>query len=384
MLKSENASALKETADALEKEMRQIPGVVEVTSSASLVKPEILIKPNVERAGDLGVSVRAIASTASLATLGDNETNLAKFNLSDRQIPIRVQLAAEFRNDLKTIKNLRIPSVTGDLVPLSAVAKITIGSGPSQIDRYDRERQVSVEANLQGISLGDAVEKVQALPAMNPLPPGVAQQSEGDAEIMIDVFTRFLSALALAVMGIYGVLVLLYNNFLYPLVILMALPLSVGGALLALMITQKELGLFALIGIVLLMGLVTKNAILLVDSSLANEKQGMPQFHAVREAGISRLRPILMTTLSTMAGMLPIALEIGAGAETRSPMAIAVIGGFSTSTLLTLIVIPVWYTYVDNFQHLLSRLFGGGQKREATVVSANGNHQSVEEVLPRS
>ncbi len=384
VLKSENAPALQQAADALERQMRQIPGVVEVTSSASLVKPEILITPNVERAGDLGVSVRAIARTASLATLGDNEANLAKFDLSDRQIPIRVQLAEEFRNDLKTIKNLRIPSAKGSLVPLSAVANITIGSGPSQIDRFDRERQVTVEANLQGISLGDAVEKVQALPAMNPLPAGVAQQSEGDAEIMIDVFTRFLSALALAVMGIYGILVLLYNNFLYPMVILMALPLSFGGALLALMITQKELGLFALIGIVLLMGLVTKNAILLVDCSLANEKQGMSQFHAVREAGISRLRPILMTTLSTMAGMLPIALEIGAGAETRSPMAIAVIGGFSTSTLLTLIVIPVWYTYVDNLQHLLSRLFGGGKKREAAVVTANGNHKNVEGVLPRS
>jgi multidrug efflux pump subunit AcrB len=375
VLKSENAPALKQAADALERQMRQIPGLVEVTSSASLVKPEILITPNVERAGDLGVSVRAIARTASLATLGDNEANLAKFDLADRQIPIRVQLAEEFRNDLKTIKNLRVPSANGSLVPLSAVANITIGSGPSQIDRFDRERQVTVEANLQGISLGDAVEKVQALPAMNPLPAGVGQQSEGDAEIMIDVFTRFLSALALAVMGIYGVLVLLYNNFLYPMVILMALPLSVGGALLALMITQKELGLFALIGIVLLMGLVTKNAILLVDCSLANEKQGMSQFQAVREAGISRLRPILMTTLSTMAGMLPIALEIGAGAETRSPMAIAVIGGFSTSTLLTLIVIPVWFTYIDNFQHWLSRLFGGGKKREATVVSANGNQK---------
>jgi multidrug efflux pump subunit AcrB len=375
VLKSENAPALKQAADALERQMRQIPGLVEVTSSASLVKPEILITPNVERAGDLGVSVRAIARTASLATLGDNEANLAKFDLADRQIPIRVQLAEEFRNDLKTIKNLRVPSANGSLVPLSAVANITIGSGPSQIDRFDRERQVTVEANLQGISLGDAVEKVQALPAMNPLPAGVGQQSEGDAEIMIDVFTRFLSALALAVMGIYGVLVLLYNNFLYPMVILMALPLSVGGALLALMITQKELGLFALIGIVLLMGLVTKNAILLVDCSLANEKEGMSQFQAVREAGISRLRPILMTTLSTMAGMLPIALEIGAGAETRSPMAIAVIGGFSTSTLLTLIVIPVWFTYIDNFQHWLSRLFGGGKKREATVVSANGNQK---------
>lgn len=160
---------------------------------------------------------------------------------------------------------------------------------------------------------------------------------------MVDIFTRFLSALAFAILCIYAILVLLYNNFLYPLTILVALPLSIGGALLALLITQKELGLFALIGIVLLMGLVTKNAILLVDCTLANQEQEIPQFKAVVEAGVSRLRPIFMTAISTVAGMMPIALELGAGGEVRSPMAIAVIGGFSTSTMLTLLVVPVLF-----------------------------------------
>ncbi len=363
VLKSNNPQELKMAADALESQMRQIPGLVEVSSSASLVKPEILIKPDPKRAADLGVSVQAIARTVSLATIGDIESNLAKFDLSDRQIPIRVQLAPEYRNNLQLLKNLEVPSQRGTLVPLSAVADITLGSGPAQIERFDRARQVTLTANLQGLSLGQALEAVRALPAMNPLPSSVEEQPSGNAEIMRDIFSRFLGALSLAVLCIYAILVLLYNNFFHPFTILVALPLSLGGALLALMITQKELGLFALIGIVLLMGLVTKNAILLVDCSLANQQQGLKQFKAVLEAGVSRLRPIFMTTISTIAGMMPIALEIGAGGEVRSPMAIAVIGGFSTSTMLTLVIVPVLFTYVDSFQRWFFGLFTGKSRR---------------------
>lgn len=363
VLKSNNPQELKMAADALESQMRQIPGLVEVSSSASLVKPEIVIKPNPKRAADLGVSVQAIARTISLATTGDIESNLAKFDLSDRQIPIRVQLAPEYRDNLQLLKNLQIPSQRGTLVPLSAVADITLGSGPAQIERFDRARQVTLAANLQGLSLGQALAAVRALPAMNPLPPSVEEQPSGNAEIMQDIFGRFLGALSLAVLCIYAILVLLYNNFFHPFTILVSLPLSVGGALLALLITQKELGLFALIGIVLLMGLVTKNAILLVDCSLANQQQGLKQFKAVLEAGVSRLRPIFMTTISTIAGMMPIALEIGAGGEVRSPMAIAVIGGFSTSTMLTLVVVPVLFTYIDSFQRWFFGLFTGKNRR---------------------
>ncbi|HEY9817135.1 MAG TPA: efflux RND transporter permease subunit, partial [Candidatus Obscuribacterales bacterium] len=385
VLTSENADALTETAIAIEQQMRQVTGLVDVSSSASQVRPEILIVPDPQRAADLGVTVQAIARTASIATIGATDANSAKFDLPDRQIPIRVQLNPDTRADLNTLRNLRIPSQSGAMVSLSAVADIRLGSGPATIERFDRARQVTLGANLESLSLGEAFAQVEALPAMQNLPPEVAQRPSGDAEIMRDIFSRFLQALGTGVLCIYAILVLLYNGFLYPFVILTALPLSLGGALIALMITQKELGLFALIGIVLLMGLVTKNAILLVDSALANQRDfGMPQFRAVMESGVSRLRPILMTTFSTIAGMIPIALEIGADAETRSPMAIAVIGGMATATLLTLVVVPVIFTYIDGFQWRMGRWLGNDRLEEESGTPTQGRSSSDPDPQPRT
>lgn len=365
ILRSENPEALTRSANELERQMRTVPGLVEVNSTASLAKPEILVIPNPARAADQGVTVQAIARTASLATIGDNEANLAKFNLPDRQIPIRVQLDPEARNDIDTLRNLRVPGEDGRLVPLVEVADIRFGSGPAEINRYDRARQVSVEANLQGIALGDAVQAVNKLPALQQLPPEVRQQPAGDAEIMQEIFGRFGIALALGVMCIYAILVLLYNNFLHPLTIMVALPFSIGGTLVGLMIAQKALGLYALIGVVLLMGIVTKNSILLVDYTLINLEEGKSQRQALIDAGMSRLRPILMTSLASVAGTVPLALGLGAGAEVRSPMGIAIMGGFTTSTLLTLVVVPVLFTYVDNFQHWIMDVLrhGFGRKR---------------------
>ncbi|MEM8673228.1 MAG: efflux RND transporter permease subunit [Cyanobacteria bacterium P01_G01_bin.67] len=373
ILKSDNPTALTQAANALEQQMQQIQGLVEVTSTLSLIKPEIVIEPDPLRATDLGVSVQAIARTAALAFLGDIDSNLAKFNFPDRQIPIRVKVASEERENIETLKNLRIPSANGTLVPLNAVATIRLGSGPAEIKRFDRNRQVEISGNLQGIALGDALDQVRALPAMNPLPPGVSEEPFGDAKIMRDVFSRFLGALSLAILCIYAILVLLYSNFLYPLAIMVSLPLSIGGAFLGLLLTQKELGLFALIGIVLLMGLVTKNAILLVDFTLAAMNEGKPKSKALVEAGVSRFRPILMTTLSTIAGMSPIALALGADGEVRSPMAIAVIGGLITSTLLTLVVVPVIFTYIDSFYRGFRRLVVKGDRevRSSRHLSSN-------------
>ncbi|MBD2521607.1 efflux RND transporter permease subunit [Nostoc sp. FACHB-133] len=364
VLRSENPEALNQAADALEKQMRSLPGLVEVSSTASLVKPEILVIPNPQRAADLGVTVQAIARTASLATIGDNEANLAKFNLSDRQIPIRVQIDPKVRADINTITNLQVPNQNGKLIPLVAVADIRFGSGPATINRYDRARQVAVEANLQGISLGEAVETINKLPVMQNLPPGVVQQPSGSAKIMQEIFGRFGGALGLALMCIYAILVLLYNNFLHPLSIMAALPFCLGGALVALMVAQKPLGIYALIGIVLLLGIVTKNSILLVDYTIINMQEGKTQRQALVEAGVSRLRPILMTSLATIAGILPLALGIGAGSEVRQPMGIAIMGGFTTSTLLTLVVVPVIFSYIDNFQTwIMDRLrYGFGKK----------------------
>ncbi|MGD1875746.1 MAG: efflux RND transporter permease subunit [Mastigocoleus sp.] len=369
VLQGENPEILNKTAIALETEMRKIPGLVEVSSSASLVKPEILVVPDPQRAADLGVTPQAIARTASLATIGDNEANLAKYNLPDRQIPIRVQIDPKERTDINTIKNLQVTSQNGSLVPLSLVADIRFGSGAATINRFDRMRQVSLETNLQGISLGDAVAEINKLPTMQNLPDGVAQRPSGSAEIMQEIFGRFGGALGLAVLMIYAILVLLYNNFLHPITIMVALPLCLGGTLIALMVSQKALGLYALIGIVLLLGIVTKNSILLVDYTLIGLSRGRNQRQALVEAGVSRLRPILMTSLSTIAGTLPLAIGIGAGAEVRQPMGISIIGGFTTSTLLTLVVVPVLFTYIDNFQKWIINTvrYGWGNKAPQKV-----------------
>ncbi len=353
VLKSEDAAALTLTAQTLEKQMHQVPGLVEVASSASLIKPEILIRPDPVRAADQGVSVSTISRTANLGTLGDIDSNLAKFDLPDRQIPIRVQLAPQYRDDLETIRNLQVQTHSGALVPLQTVADISFGSGPSQIDRFNRFRKIAIEANLQGAALGDALKAVHELPALKQLPASVQEERFGNAKIMNELFTNVGTALGSALLFIYAVLVLLFGDFLHPLTIMMALPFSLGGALLGLLITQKELGLFALIGVVLLMGLVTKNSILLVDYALMNQKEGQPLFPAILDSGVARLRPILMTTIAMITGMLPIAIGLGAGAEQRSPMAISVIGGLMTSTLLTLIVVPVIFTYIDALQNLI-------------------------------
>ncbi|MGD1862939.1 MAG: efflux RND transporter permease subunit [Phormidesmis sp.] len=356
VLTGEDPDLLTQAAQTLTQQMRQVSGLVDVSSTAALVQPEILIKPDPVRAGDLGVSVSNIARTASLATIGDAESNLADFDAGDRQIPIRVRLDPNSTDDISTLENLQVPSQSGALVPLVAVADIEFGSGPAQIDRFDRSRQVTVGANLQGIELGPAVEAVQSLPAFTNLPDGVREQPTGDAEIQKEIFSRFGIALGTAVLMIYAVLVLLYNDFLYPFAVMVALPLCIGGALMGLLIAQKPLGLFALIGIVLLIGLVTKNSILLVDYALLAMKEGKSQRQAVIEAGMTRLRPILMTSISTMAGMVPIAMEWGAGGETRSPMALAVIGGFSTATLLTLVVVPVFFTYISSARSKTARV----------------------------
>lgn len=371
VLKSEDGAALTQAAQALEKQMSQLPGLVEVSSNASLLKPEILIKPDFARAADQGVDVATIARTAILATLGDNDSSLAKFNLSDRQIPIRVQLAPSYRDDIDTIRNLQIQTKGGKLVPLQSVADVSFGSGPSQIDRLNRSRQVSIGANLQGIALGNAIGAVHDLSAFKNLPLAVKEEKFGNAKIQAELFSNITLALGAAVLFIYTVLVLLFADFLHPITIMVALPFSIGGAFLGLLVTHKDLGLYALIGIVLLLGLVTKNSILLVDFTLLNVREGKSLTAAVVESGVARLRPILMTTIAMITGMLPIALGIGAGSQVRSPMAITIIGGLMTSTLLTLIVVPVIFTYIDKLQHVVfGRLLKGPAQRRLQEEAA--------------
>jgi hydrophobe/amphiphile efflux-1 (HAE1) family protein len=351
VLTSDDGVTLNREAEKVADQMRDIPGISDIVSSASLQRPEILVKPNFSKAAEQGVSIFTIAHTAMIATLGDIEANLPKFNLSDRQINIRVQLDPRYRQDIETIRNLYVSGKQGRLVPLSSVADVEMGSGPAQIDRMDRARQVTIEASLApGLALGQALALVHQLPGYKTLPSSIIDTPAGDVEIQKDIFTGFGTALAAAILLIYAVLVLLFEGYLHPFTIMMSLPLALGGALMALVVAHQSLGFYALIGIVMLMGLVTKNAILLVEYCLMAMKEGKPRYRAIVESGEARMRPILMTTVAMIVGMAPIALGIGAGSEARAPMAICVIGGLITSTLLTLIIVPVVFTYVDDFQ----------------------------------
>lgn len=364
-LTSDDPEALSKYSEELLEKMRGIKGLYDVSSSAAILRPEIVVVPDFARAAEQGVSVQAIARTALIATLGDTDYNMAKFNLKDRQINIRVQLDPHYREDVQVLAGLQVLANDGHLVPLRSVAQIKFGSGPAEISRYDRARQITVDSALTAdTTLGEAMKAVHALPIYKNMPNTIKEQPMGDAEIQRDVFTGFGTAMGYAVLLIYAVLVLLFGGFLQPITIMVSLPLSLCGALIALVVTGNSLGMYGLIGIVMLMGLVTKNAILLVEYCLKAMRAGMTRTEAIKAASSVRMRPIIMTTIAMIAGMFPIALKMGAGSEARAPMALAVIGGLITSTILTLIVVPVVFTYIDDFQNWILKLAGKNKPDE--------------------
>jgi len=357
VLSGDDPQRLQDAATALERDLRGIQGLGSVTSTASLLRPELQIVPNPARAADLGVATADIAEAARIATAGDYEQRLAKLNLPDRQVPIRVGFAEATLANPGLISQLRVPGRNGP-VPLAAVADIQQGSGPSQISRYQRQRNVTLTAELNGRPLGDVMTEVQALPGVKQLPPGVTFLNTGDAEVFVELFIGFMLAMAAGLICIYMVLLLLFNHALMPVTILAAVPLSAGGAFGALLITQNMLSLPALIGLLMLIGIATKNSILLVDYAvMAEDEHGMSQHDALIDACRKRAQPIIMTTLAMGAGMMPIALGFAGDSSFRAPMAIAVIGGLITSTLLSLIVIPAAFTVVDDAGDWLSRKF---------------------------
>jgi hydrophobe/amphiphile efflux-1 (HAE1) family protein len=347
-----------ETAAKLQREMASIPTVENPMSTAPLNRPEIRISPKPDLAAELGVSTDVLSETVRVATIGDVGANLAKFNAGDRQIPIRVQLPEAVRGDRALIDILKVPAKDGAAVPLSAVADISFGQGPTSIDRYDRSLRVALEADMRGTdALGEVLEAIYNLPTAKNLPPGVTIKQTGDAEVMTEVFTSFGKAMGAGIMMVLGVLILLFANFLQPFTILLSLPLSIGGAIMALVITQKAISLPVVIGFLMLMGIVTKNAIMLVDFAIEEVAKGVDRKTAIIDAGRKRARPIVMTTIAMAAGMLPSAFALGAGGEFRAPMAIAVIGGLIVSTLLSLVFVPAFFILMDDLSRLFSRLF---------------------------
>jgi multidrug efflux pump subunit AcrB len=369
VLAGEDGRVLSEHARQVERELRTIPGIGNITSSSSLVRPELIVRPDFARAADLGVTSAAIADTLRIATAGDYNQSLAKLNLSQRQVPVVVKLAADARTDLDLLARLAVPGARGPVM-LGNVATLSIESGPAEIDRYDRLRNINFEIELNQQPLGAVEKQVLALPSLRNLPPGVIQTSVGDAEAMADLFSSFGLAMLTGVLCIYIVLVLLFKDFVQPVTILAALVLSIPGAFLALFITHTAISMPSMIGLIMLMGIATKNSILLVEYAImARRDRGLARTEALLDACHKRARPIIMTTIAMGAGMLPIALGIGVDSSFRAPMAIVVIGGLITSTFLSLLVIPVLFTYVDDVVQRLVRLLKHGA-HPTTAASA--------------
>ena len=367
VLAGEDPQALTLAAASVERDLRTIPGLGSITSSASLIRSEIAVRPDFVRAADLGVTSSAIGDTLRIATVGDYDTAVAKLNLSQRQVPIIVKLEQSARQDLDVLGRLAIPGAKGPVM-LSQVATLEVTGGPAVIDRLNRSRNITFEVELSGAALGDVTAAVEKLPAIKNLPTGVKQLTLGDAEVMGELFASFGLAMLTGVLCIYIVLVLLFKDFLHPFTILAALPLSLGGAFVGLLIADKSFSMPSLIGLIMLMGIATKNSILLVEYAILARRGNdgadghpvaapMSRFDALIDACHKRARPIVMTTLAMGAGMVPLAAGWGAADSSfRSPMAVAVIGGLITSTVLSLLVIPSVFTVMDDIEHFLGKL----------------------------
>ena len=349
--------------------MRALPELRDPRINGDMQRPELLVKPRLDLASELGVSVASISQTIRIATLGDLPQNAAKFSLADRQVPIRVSLLEESRRDLSTLENLPVRTAAGSTVPLKAVAEISFGEGPSTIRRYNQSRRVVLESDLaKGVELGPALNKVKSLPEIKNLPDGVRLVEVGQAEFLKELLSNFTLAIVAGVLLVFAVLVLLFARVFQPITILSALPLSIGGAVIALMLTGKPFSMPVVIGFLMLMGIVGKNSILLVDFAIEEMRAGKPKLEALIEAGHKRARPIVMTTVAMVAGMLPIALS-AAAAGFRAPMGIAVIGGLITSTVLTLVIVPAMFSVIDDVEQWVAprfaKLLTSGESRTA-------------------
>jgi multidrug efflux pump subunit AcrB len=358
-------------AEKLAAAMSKMDSLVDVRSSSALRRPELQIRPRAEDLARLGVSSAGLASAIRIATSGDVEQNLPKFNLADRQIPIRVTLRTDQRADLDAIRALPVQSALGAPVRLDAVADVDFALGEASIERRDRERMVSVGANLTpGTQLSQAQNAVFKLPEAAHPPAGVHLVTSGQTEDSQDMLDNFASAMLWGVLLIYGVLVLLFKDFYQPITIMTALPLSIGGAFIGLVIANQPLSLFALIGLLMLMGLVTKNSILLVDFAVERMHHGMTRTEALMEAGMKRARPIIMTTFAMSGGMIPAAAGWGVDGTLRQGMGAAVIGGLLLSTLLSLIFVPAMFVLIDKLENALRGLFRRRPEAQSSEAAA--------------
>lgn len=351
MLSGSDPKKLDQTAATLVEQMKTLPELRAPRISADLQRPELIITPRTDLASQLGVSTVALSQTIRIATLGDIDQNSAKFSLSDRQIPIRVMLAKESRQNLDTIRNLPVPLATGGSVPLSRVADISFGAGPTSVQRRNQNFRIFIGADFApGIVSSDADAKINNLPIMKNLPTGVSRAPFGSQEWEQEMQRDFLVALISGTLLVFAVLVLLYHRFMSPLVNMGSLLLAPLGGLIALGLVGQPISMPVFIGILMLFGIVAKNSILLIDFAIEEMARGVPKFQAIMEAGHKRAQPIVMTTVAMTAGMVPTALSLGGDGQWRSPMGTVVIGGLIVSTLLTLLIVPAGFSLADGFE----------------------------------
>ena len=357
-LGGEDPNQLNSVANQIATEMQTVPGLRAPRVGGNLAQPEVVVKPRFDLAADLGVTTSALSQTIRIATLGDIEQNSAKFSLSDRQIPIQVSLSDSDRRDLSTLENLPVPTVSGGSVPLKAVANIGFGSGPTTISRSNQLRRLAIGADLApGMVEGDVWAKINLLPTLKNLPQGIQRMNLGSQKWQSALLFNFAVALISGVLLVFAVLVLLYRRFLAPFVNMGSLILAPLGAAVALHIAGQPVSLFVLIGILMLFGIVAKNSILLVDFAVEMMNHGMPKNDAIWEAGHKRAQPIVMTTVAMVAGMLPTAISISGDNSWRAPMGITVIGGLIFSTVLTLLLVPSYFSIAISLENRLGRLF---------------------------
>jgi HAE1 family hydrophobic/amphiphilic exporter-1 len=369
VLTSQNGPELDKVGDILERQMRTLKTIADPRPSSPPTGPEIAIRPRPDDAARLGVTASSIASLARVATIGDIDANVPKLTDGERRVPVRIRLPVEARSNIDLIKSLQVPTASGGTTRLDSVADVDFQAGPALINRFNRQRMLAIDGDLaNGSQLGEGLKEVNTLPVMktiiaNAKPraagarspyPDVLLATTGQSQQFQELFTQLGLAIFTGVSMIYGVLVLLFRSFFKPITILSALPLAVGGAFMGLLVMGESVSIPSLIGLLMLLGLAAKNSILLVEYAIERERAGVPQREAIIEACRERARPIIMTTMAMAAGMLPTALAIGKGSEFRQPMAVAVIGGLMTSTILSLVMVPVVYEIIDDFENWLS------------------------------
>jgi multidrug efflux pump subunit AcrB len=351
MLSGSDPAALDRTAVTLVEQMKGLKEVRAPRIEADLQRPELLVTPRTDLAAQLGVTTVALSQTIRIATLGDIDQNSAKFSLSDRQIPIRVILAKESRQSLDVIRNLPVQTASGGSVPLSRVADISFGAGPTAVERRNQNFRIFVGADFTpGVVSSTADTAINKLPIMTNLPTGVSRAPFGSQEWEAEMQRDFLVALVSGTLLVFAVLVLLYHRFMSPLVNMGSLLLAPLGGLLALSVSGQPISMPVFIGILMLFGIVAKNSILLIDFAIEEMARGVPKFQAIMEAGHKRAQPIVMTTVAMTAGMIPTALSIGGDGQWRAPMGTVVMGGLIVSTLLTLLIVPAGFSLADGFE----------------------------------